>query len=138
MLLIWTSALFLIPTWFAWRRNRRDIQYTCALLTLTSLGYHSSYQFISETDRVLAMHNAFCYPIDVVVAHTTSFFYLTKNVIDNVRHPTKVGIISTGFGLIGLFIYYFKSTCDNRLCFKWHGVVHGCAQLGYVVLTYGK
>lgn len=138
MLLIWTSALFLIPTFFAWKRKKRGIQYSCALLTLTSIGYHSSYSFINETERILAIHNPIFYPIDVFVAHTTSIFYLTKSILYAIKSRTKIPIMSAGCGILGVYVYYFKSNCSRLSCFKWHGLVHGCAQLGYIGLTFNE
>lgn len=123
MILVCTSAFFLVPTLLALRRKAYDISTACGILTATSLGYHSTQHPVAHA-------------IDLTYVHGISAAYMSQAIKHAIQFNNPISAAAVTMGICSGIIYY-KESCGktNKIA---HAIVHGTAQGAWVLYTLAR
>lgn len=104
--LVATSAVFLAPAWIAKRKRAHRAAASFAIVTLTSLVYHTTVHPVARW-------------VDMVIAHTMGSVYGWNILRASVQRPGVVQELSLGLGALAAYLYFGKSQRTTGMPSQW-------------------
>lgn len=118
--LVATSVGFLLPGIWAWRRRAWVDACASAVVTLTSVAYHSTQHPVAHA-------------IDVAIAHTCGAIGIVRSVASAVRRRSRRRAAIAANTMAGVAIYLVKSRNNTRASSaRWHMLFHVMCQSAWM------